>query len=42
MEATGGQAVLANKGVSSLGEYFRSRVQELELNNIQFIGESEM
>ena len=34
--------VLANKGVSSHGEYFRSRVQELILNNVQFIGENEV
>ena len=42
MQATGGQAVLANKGVASHGEYFRSRVTDLELINIQFTGESEM
>ena len=34
MQATGGQAVLANKGVATRGEYFRSRVKELELSNI--------
>ena len=34
MQATGGQVVLANKGVANHGEYFRSRVKELELSNI--------
>ena len=34
MQATGGQQVLANKGVSSHGEYFRSRLKELTLSNI--------
>jgi len=34
MQATGGMQVLANKGVSSHGEYFRSRLQELVLDNI--------
>lgn len=34
--------MLANKGVSNMGEYFRSRLQELNLVNIQFFGETEM
>ena len=42
MQATGGHQVLANKGVSSHGEYFRSRLKELVLSNIQFTGESEV
>ena len=42
MQATGGQAVLANKGVSSHGEYFRCRLKELTLSNVQFVGETEM
>lgn len=33
--------VLTNKGVSTHGEYFRSRLSELILNNIQFVGETE-
>ena len=34
--------MLANKGVSNHGEYFRSRLQELVLDNIQFVGENQM
>ena len=34
--------MLENKGVASVGEYFRSRLLELELVNIQFHGENEM
>ena len=34
--------MLANKGVANMGEYFRSRLLELNLVNIQFVGESEM
>lgn len=41
-QLTGGQLILSNKGVSSHGEYFRSRLTELVLNNIQFIGDNEM
>ena len=40
IEALGDQTVLANKGVSNHGEYFRSRLQELVLDNVQFIGEN--
>ena len=36
------EQVLENKGVASLGEYFRSRLLELNLVNIQFHGENEM
>lgn len=34
-------SVLANKGVTNHGEYFRSRLKELVLSNLQFIGDSE-
>ena len=33
--------VLSNKGVSTHGEYFRSRLSELILNNVQFVGDTE-
>ena len=33
---------MANKGVANMGEYFRSRLLELTLVNIQFHGETEM
>ena len=36
------ETVLENKGVANLGEYFRSRLLELNLVNIQFFGETEM
>ena len=34
--------MLANKGVANMGEYFRSRLVELNLVNIQFHGDNEM
>ena len=39
---TGEVQVLANKGVTSHGEYFRNRLKELVLSNIQFVGETEV